>query len=110
MKRAHVLIYGKVQGVWFRAHTKKEANRIGICGWVRNVKDGSVEAIFEGSDNQIGEFRGQVHIRHFQRPRGYRTASARHGLPQQRRTRIGTALEQGIAHLQQSLFIGNGRQ
>ena len=61
MKRAHVLIYGKVQGVWFRAHTKKEANRIDICGWVRNIKDGSVEAIFEGNDDQIGEIINWCH-------------------------------------------------
>ena len=42
MKRAHVIIHGKVQGVWFRAHTKGTADRIGVAGWVRNLPDGTV--------------------------------------------------------------------
>lgn len=53
MKRAHVKIYGRVQGVWFRAHTKEMAERLGIKGWVRNVPDGSVEAVFEGDDEAV---------------------------------------------------------
>ena len=53
MKRAHVRIYGKVQGVWFRAHTKEMADKLGIKGWVRNVPDGSVEAVFEGDDESV---------------------------------------------------------
>ena len=53
MKRAHVRIYGKVQGVWFRAHTKDIADKLGIKGWVRNVPDGSVEAVFEGDDESV---------------------------------------------------------
>ncbi|HHF55963.1 MAG TPA: acylphosphatase [Thermoplasmatales archaeon] len=53
MKRAHVRIYGKVQGVWFRAHTKDMADKLGIKGWVRNVPDGSVEAVFEGDDESV---------------------------------------------------------
>ncbi len=55
MKRAHVKIYGKVQGVWFRAHTKEMADKLGIKGWVRNVPDGSVEAVFEGDDEAVEE-------------------------------------------------------
>ena len=46
-------IYGKVQGVWFRAHTKDIADKLGIKGWVRNVPDGSVEAVFEGDDESV---------------------------------------------------------
>ena len=46
-------IYGKVQGVWFRAHTKEMADKLGIKGWVRNVPDGSVEAVFEGDDESV---------------------------------------------------------
>ena len=46
-------IYGKVQGVWFRAHTKDMADKLGIKGWVRNVPDGSVEAVFEGDDESV---------------------------------------------------------
>ncbi len=53
MKRAHVRIYGKVQGVWFRAHTKEMAEKLDIKGWVRNVPDGSVEAVFEGDDEKV---------------------------------------------------------
>ena len=48
-------IHGKVQGVWFRATTKQEAERRGIHGWVRNTTDGKVEAIFQGSSNQVDD-------------------------------------------------------
>jgi acylphosphatase len=46
--RARVIVRGLVQGVWFRASTKDEADRLGVTGWVRNLADGSVEALFEG--------------------------------------------------------------
>jgi acylphosphatase len=46
--RAHVWISGRVQGVFFRAHTKELADELGLTGWVRNLPDGRVEAIFEG--------------------------------------------------------------
>lgn len=55
MKRAHIIIYGRVQGVWFRAHTKEMADKLGIKGWVRNLPDGSVEAVFEGDEKSIEE-------------------------------------------------------
>ena len=51
--RVHVLISGRVQGVWFRANTKEKAEQLGINGWVRNTSDGKVEAIFEGDQNNI---------------------------------------------------------
>lgn len=44
-----VRIRGKVQGVWYRAWTTEEARELGIDGWVRNRKDGSVEAVLAGS-------------------------------------------------------------
>jgi acylphosphatase len=47
--RAHVIVRGVVQGVWFRASTEREAQLLGLAGWVRNAADGSVEAVFEGS-------------------------------------------------------------
>lgn len=52
MARAHVLITGMVQGVFFRAYTRDEARARGLTGWVRNLPDGRVEAVFEG-DRQI---------------------------------------------------------
>jgi len=53
MKRAHVWISGRVQGVWFRAHTRDKAMELGIKGWVRNLPDGRVEAVFEGEEEQV---------------------------------------------------------
>lgn len=47
--RARVLISGRVQGVNFRAYTRDRARAAGVEGWVRNLSDGRVEAIFEGS-------------------------------------------------------------
>jgi len=53
--RAHVLISGRVQGVWFRASTKDKAEELGIKGWVRNTPDGKVEAVFEGPKEKVDE-------------------------------------------------------
>ena len=47
-KRYHVRISGRVQGVFFRANTWKEARTLGLTGWVRNLPDGRMEALFEG--------------------------------------------------------------
>lgn len=44
----HLRIYGRVQGVSFRYHTRREAERRGVSGWVRNLKNGSVEAMLHG--------------------------------------------------------------
>lgn len=46
--KAHVIFYGRVQGVFFRANTREKARELGVNGWVRNLSDGSVEAVFEG--------------------------------------------------------------
>jgi len=51
--RAHVFISGKVQGVFFRAHTRDEAVKRGVRGWVRNLPDGRVEAVFEGEEKDV---------------------------------------------------------
>lgn len=52
---AKVRIYGKVQGVCFRAWTAREAGRLALRGWVRNCADGSVEAVFHGADSAVRE-------------------------------------------------------
>ena len=49
----HVIISGRVQGVWFRGWTKQQASSLGITGWVRNRRDGTVEAIFQGDAADI---------------------------------------------------------
>ncbi len=59
--RAHVVIRGLVQGVWFRASTKEMALQIGVGGWVRNLPDGGVEAVFEGEKKKVEEILGWCH-------------------------------------------------
>ena len=49
----HAMISGKVQGVWFRASTQRQANALGVTGWVRNLPDGSVEVQAYGDKEQI---------------------------------------------------------
>jgi acylphosphatase len=51
--RFHVIISGKVQGVFFRSKTKRTAIELDITGWVRNLADGRVEAVFEGEKENI---------------------------------------------------------
>ncbi|MHB1389740.1 MAG: acylphosphatase [Thermoleophilia bacterium] len=53
LKRAHVHISGRVQGVFFRAWVLDDARRLGLAGWVRNRFDGSVEAVFEGTPESV---------------------------------------------------------
>jgi acylphosphatase len=52
-KRVHAIISGRVQGVWFRAWTSQEAEKRGLDGWVRNLADGSVEAVFSGPAEDV---------------------------------------------------------
>lgn len=51
--KVHILISGKVQGVFYRAYTKEEADKLGLTGWVKNRDDGKVEAVFVGDKNRI---------------------------------------------------------
>jgi len=51
--RAHLIISGLVQGVFFRHHTRKNAIRLDLTGWVRNRPDGNVEAVFEGTEENV---------------------------------------------------------
>lgn len=51
----HVRVSGRVQGVFYRAYTKNQAQELGIKGWVRNVPGGGVEAVLEGERQKVGE-------------------------------------------------------
>lgn len=53
IKRFHLKITGKVQGVWYRASTQRKAQELGLSGWVRNLPDGSVEAAIEGPEGKL---------------------------------------------------------
>jgi acylphosphatase len=53
LARAQVLISGRVQGVFYRAHTRDQALARGLTGWVRNLPDGRVAAVFEGDREKI---------------------------------------------------------
>ena len=53
MKQLHVIIQGSVQGVFFRDSTREKAQQLNLTGWVRNNSDGTVEAIFQGEENNL---------------------------------------------------------
>jgi len=56
LARVHLIIRGRVQGVFFRYETQMVARRLGITGWVRNNYDGSVETVAEGAKEKLEEF------------------------------------------------------
>ena len=51
--RAHIHVSGRVQGVYYRETCKKKSNKLGVTGWIKNLKDGRVEAIFEGDESKV---------------------------------------------------------
>lgn len=55
MKTLRCIFKGKVQGVFFRAYTEDFARQLGLKGWVRNLPDGTVEAVFQGEEEKIEE-------------------------------------------------------
>lgn len=55
---AHFFVYGRVQGVFFRAETRQQARRFGLGGWVRNTADGRVEGMVSGEAAPLAEFHG----------------------------------------------------
>lgn len=69
--RAHVIIQGLVQGVFFRGSTRDKAIQLGVGGWVRNLPDGGVEAVFEGEKKKVEEIVGWC----YQGPPGARVMS-----------------------------------
>lgn len=67
-KRIHLIIGGRVQGVCYRMYARDEAASLGLTGWVRNLRDGTVEAVAEGSEADLKRFsawcrRGPPHAR-----------------------------------------------
>ena len=56
LKRVHIWVKGRVQGVGFRAHVEYHALQIGVLGWVRNLGRDTVEAVAEGNHEQIAQF------------------------------------------------------
>jgi acylphosphatase len=59
--RIRCLVQGKVQGVFFRGTTQKQAYRLGLRGWVRNLPDGAVEAVFEGPQDALDKVVAWLH-------------------------------------------------
>ncbi len=53
MRRVHVFVTGRVQGVFFRAACAEQAHELDVAGWVRNASDGRVEAVFEGPGPRV---------------------------------------------------------
>ena len=62
MRRVHAIVSGRVQGVSYRAETAREARRLGVVGWVRNLPDGTVELEVEGTDAQVTALLGWCEI------------------------------------------------
>lgn len=60
--RTHVVVAGRVQGVWFRQSCRERARAEGVAGWVRNRSDGAVEAVFEGEEEAVDRMLAWVAI------------------------------------------------
>ncbi len=61
-RRIHCRVSGKVQGVWYRASTQREAHALGLAGWVRNLEDGRVELVAEGPRDAVEQL--EAWLRH----------------------------------------------
>jgi acylphosphatase len=57
----HILIKGKVQGVFFRASAQETAEKLGITGWVKNTENGDVEVVASGNDDAVKKFINWCH-------------------------------------------------
>lgn len=58
MQVTHVIVEGLVQGVCFREYTRRQAEALHLTGWVRNLRDGSVEAMFSGPGDKVAAILG----------------------------------------------------
>jgi acylphosphatase len=52
-KRVHAIVHGRVQGVFFREYTRRQAEYLGLNGWVKNLPDRTVESVFEGEADAV---------------------------------------------------------
>ncbi len=68
MRARHAIVRGRVQGVGYRFFAERAARDLGVHGWVRNLPDGSVEAVAEGEDEAIARFLARLR----EGPRGAR--------------------------------------
>lgn len=59
VRTIRIVMSGRVQGVGFRAWIERRARELGVSGWVRNKRDGTVEALFHGSDDAVHDIIGQ---------------------------------------------------
>ena len=55
--RIHLVVEGRVQGVWYRDSTRRKAHELGLTGWVKNMRDGNVEIVIEGAEESIAELK-----------------------------------------------------
>ncbi len=62
IKRVHLFVSGRVQGVYFRAHTQEKARALALAGWVRNLPDGRVEIVAEGGEEKVASFLDWVRL------------------------------------------------
>jgi acylphosphatase len=62
MSTAKLKIQGRVQGVFYRESTRRKAQELGISGWVRNAKDGSVEAQLTGTEEAVNKMMNNVEV------------------------------------------------
>ena len=56
MKSVHLIVSGRVQGVFFRDNTRKKAIELGLHGYAKNLEDGNVEVVAQGDEEKINEF------------------------------------------------------
>ena len=55
-QQVHMIVSGRVQGVFFRDFTQRQAAKLGLSGWVRNTDDGKIEIMAEGDNIKLNEF------------------------------------------------------
>ena len=62
MMQAHIIVFGYVQGVWYRKFVKKNATQLSLSGWVRNISAGRVEGLIQGPKESIDKLIELCHV------------------------------------------------